>query len=1416
MELVLPYEFEPESDPESQAGQGASLINPLATLPEHLSLQRRDLAMVVTSKMEQYHVLEMIGEGSFGRVYKGRRKFSGQVVALKFIPKVGRSEKELRSLKREIEIMRGLRHPNIVLLLDSFETEREVVVVTEYAEGELFQILEDDGSLPESQVREIACQLVSALYYLHSNRILHRDMKPQNILLGKGGVVKLCDFGFARAMSVSTLVLTSIKGTPLYMSPELVEEKPYDHTADLWSLGCILYELHTGAPPFYTNSIFHLVQLIVKDPVKWPENMSEGCMSFLKGLLTKDPQKRLAWPGLLKHPYVADGVIVLSDEGSSSPLTVMPSPDIQALKQQQAAAKSVPCNGESKLLRRAKEQRTKGHKNRQDLTENGKAVCSSQPRSKTAPAGEAPTSGHSLGSTFTVCRNSAHPAANQHQANDIGVARVHPASCKGPISRDYEKEFPSVEVGPRQVLRHSGPGHRGLASVRMDSDVSNHKFYCIDRDADSDEEWQRLAEVTDWANHMSVSMDPPIQQKLKSRLLRSKDQAISNYSSPQARFIYQLVSVKCMKTSFHPQILSETLDEPSTITSVLKVLNNITLTSDPADARRVCEELELPMFLCSLTEEMLTSPEVMKKPWSERIVGELMAVLLTSWERNPEWKIKEKRAEDLCQVFMSIFLQPDSNRMAYIVMCLPPAISCYCSKPICSSWDKCESPDGQTDSSSGVSPVGPRGGNITHHIFSQYVLVAFCHIIVAIIIFSQQQNESYALYDFLNSELWGHLWTKVGTTLHKPASEAEFLSINGLYIFLSLALFAFSNEPYECVVLFSDEDKKLTRTLSLLLTTDSSSTELKRGLLWGNSDMSSLSVMSCHLLCFPFALELPQEKMTEILHSYQSLNVVTGLVQAILSVRSQLFVIQTQPPALLELPLSLLRRLCLSSPQGAAPCFTKAAKASGFLPQSAEAEQILNHLNQSGSPAEQSRHNGIQHKNVFNLSRDDGDPKRGTDISRGSTDKSRGTREAPKVQSQLLKSKSTFGKLRERGEQPKLRQDHRILSVEHLQDSMDQHSYSVEDLLDSLELQRGFSHLKHFPTHNNSSMSWLIDSLEQPRKSLYPTKGDGSCLRVSEIKGQAPEPVVKTASSLLSMLLQSESLSGCAMQLLTLLTAWCPTAFSLPVDPALLRVALSHCDDGVRAAACSLLAQLEPFWGHSTIGTKASPNWTIDTALFQDLLSRLDDPAPSVRRIACKVAERWLCLVGQTGFKCLPKGDQHMREGLGTKKRTICVPAGKGRGKKGVEAEGGKGGKGDAGSPLKPMGPSLEGEEWVKVAMGAACPAVSLLSDSDAVIRRCACVILGNMAVVGGGDRALISADAPHQVLRVARGDSHHAVRRQAMATLRSFGRLDTLQQALKSIEAGLKLHHASQGSSLPSNYRWPVSQLEGPSRGKT
>lgn len=104
-------------------------------------------------------------------------------------------------------------------------------------------------------------------------------------------------------MSIHTMVLTSIKGTPLYMSPELVEEKPYDHTADLWSVGCILYELFVGTPPFYTSSIFQLVSLIVKDPVKWPEAISP--VFKVRGQKGRSPACGVRLAGELMAPCAA-------------------------------------------------------------------------------------------------------------------------------------------------------------------------------------------------------------------------------------------------------------------------------------------------------------------------------------------------------------------------------------------------------------------------------------------------------------------------------------------------------------------------------------------------------------------------------------------------------------------------------------------------------------------------------------------------------------------------------------------------------------------------------------------------------------------------------------------------------------------------------------------------------------------------------------------------------------------------------------------------------------------------------------------------------------------------------------------------------------------------------------------------------
>ncbi|KAA8587056.1 hypothetical protein FQN60_000892 [Etheostoma spectabile] len=791
--------------------------------------------------MDSYHVLELVGEGSFGRVYKGRKRFTGQVVALKFMPKVGRSEKELRSLKREIDIMRGLQHPNIVQLFDSFETDTEVVVVTEYAEGQLFQIIEDDGNLPESQVQEIACQLVSALYYLHSHRILHRDMKPQNILLGKSGVVKLCDFGFARAMSVSTLVLTSIKGTPLYMSPELVEEKPYDHTADLWSLGCILYELHTGAPPFYTNSIFHLVQLIVRDPVKWPDTMSDTCTSFLKGLLTKDPQKRLSWPDLLHHPFVADGVLVVSDNTCVySPLTVTPSPDMMALKLQQVAAKMVATPGGSRLLRKAREQ--------MDNSNRGKPVGSDSAKKKKdrvgnekAMSGMAAASPRAKPPCSDVTDTSVHPvmtAANQsfNPKNQAFVRSKH----RGQISRDYEQEFPSVEVGPQLVQR-----------CNEDSRTTLHV-----EDFDSEDYWEKLAQES----------DPSSQQ---SELL--------NYSAIIPQLKSKILAFKAQQTG-------GVVEEVWRIHLPLKVLHNLVLSSDLEKSYYISHELGLPLVLLDLVDDAVENSNFIKQPWSVAALGEMIVVLMIYWEKHCDWMEEEHRLEEFTKPFMTILSQPNFIPLAPLAASVLSLLTQH-DVHVKVDMDNLTTLlknlllDSNEPQLSLPSGLGLWDG------------------LLSLLLHTLTEDENGSGSSCLDPVMFLDLWKTIGTSLARTTPDTDFCSANGLHSFLSIALVVFTKEPYSCAPLLHLCD------------------EGNPGRLEVDLSHNRLPVLSCHLLCFPFALDLQSHTMSAILQLYDSCGIVASLLQ----------VIQTLPPSLLELPLSLLSRLLLCDPERSVSRLGKAA-----------------------------------------------------------------------------------------------------------------------------------------------------------------------------------------------------------------------------------------------------------------------------------------------------------------------------------------------------------------------------------------------------------------------------------------------------------------------------------------------------------
>ncbi|XP_057675963.1 serine/threonine-protein kinase 36-like isoform X2 [Corythoichthys intestinalis] len=786
--------------------------------------------------MDSYHVLAQVGQGSFGRVHKGMKRFTGQVVALKFMPKMGRSSKELQSLKKEIDIMSNLQHPNIVKFLDSFETETEVVVVTEYAEGQLFQIIEADGSLPESRVCEIACQLVSALYYLHSRRILHRDMKPQNILFDKNGVVKLCDFGFARAMSISTMVVTSIKGTPLYMSPELVAEKPYDHTADLWALGCILYEIHTGLPPFCADSIFHLGQLIVKNPIVWPDNMSSTCTSFLKGLLIKDPQKRLSWPHLLHHPFVADGVQATLD------------PDMLALKLKQMAEKTSPDSGDNRIFRKIREQRSKTNtKNKGESDKGKKDWVRSERDCRVIPIIDT-----SRPFDF-VSASSTSPPASLPPPNQPD---------RGLISQDYEREFLSVGVG-------SGLERSGSKSSTI---------------TESEEFWEKLAEETDPNRQnqgFSKSKDRTVISKLKSTILRFKQQ-------------------------LRDGVLTDTYH----IGLTLKVLQNLLLTSDIATTNHIGSDLGLPCFLFDLVRNSVESARFIQLPWSLQTLGEMIAALLIYWEKNQDWLGEEKRPENLVEPFITILNQENLHALAPLAASV---LSLFAKHKVAVNVDVALLSSLLKQQVSALNQLQlplPSGWGL-------------CDGLLSLLLHTLSEHGGG--FSCLDPRTFYYLWKRTGTSLAWTTPDMEFCSTNGLYFLMSATLLFFCNDPYSYVTLFCESKSTFVYTLGWVLSPECLPLFVK-----GNpvklEDLTheSFIQLSCQFLCLPFALDLTAYNSSRILQLYDSCGVVQGLLQ----------VIQTLPLSLVELPLSLLRRLLLCDRQRSLSRLSK--DANGFFSQSGQ------------------------------------------------------------------------------------------------------------------------------------------------------------------------------------------------------------------------------------------------------------------------------------------------------------------------------------------------------------------------------------------------------------------------------------------------------------------------------------------------
>ncbi|KAI8473226.1 MAG: kinase-like domain-containing protein [Monoraphidium minutum] len=242
-----------------------------------------------------FDILRVVGQGAFGKVFQVRHRANGRLYAMKVMRKERILQRDHGDYVRgERDVLTAVLHPYIVTLRFSFQTPSKLYLVLDFINGgHLFYNLYRQGMFDEAVARLYTAEMVCALSYLHSRGILHRDLKPENVLVDSDGHVRLTDFGLAKGNMDEGTRTNSFIGTMEYMAPEVIEGKGHGKEVDWWSVGILLYEMLAGQPPFRAKSRQVLQQQIMAAKVKWPKFLSPAALSLLKGLLTRDPQKRL-------------------------------------------------------------------------------------------------------------------------------------------------------------------------------------------------------------------------------------------------------------------------------------------------------------------------------------------------------------------------------------------------------------------------------------------------------------------------------------------------------------------------------------------------------------------------------------------------------------------------------------------------------------------------------------------------------------------------------------------------------------------------------------------------------------------------------------------------------------------------------------------------------------------------------------------------------------------------------------------------------------------------------------------------------------------------------------------------------------------------------------------------------------------
>nr|CAG4643105.1 EOG090X03P9 [Ilyocryptus agilis] len=259
------------------------------------------------TSIDDYEFYEQIGKGGFATVHRGKCRINGIPVAIKMInKKLMQAAGMVNRVRQEVTIHSRLKHPSVLELYSFFEDLDFVYLVLELCEnGELQRYLKALGHpLSEDETREVMNQLLEGMLYLHSLSILHRDLSLANLLLTKDMKIKIADFGLATQLSRPDEKHMTMCGTPNYISPEVATRSSHGLEADVWGLGCLLYTLLVGRPPFDTDAVKSTLTRVVMADFKLPPNLSAEAKDLIQRLLKKNPKERPTLEEVMDHPFM--------------------------------------------------------------------------------------------------------------------------------------------------------------------------------------------------------------------------------------------------------------------------------------------------------------------------------------------------------------------------------------------------------------------------------------------------------------------------------------------------------------------------------------------------------------------------------------------------------------------------------------------------------------------------------------------------------------------------------------------------------------------------------------------------------------------------------------------------------------------------------------------------------------------------------------------------------------------------------------------------------------------------------------------------------------------------------------------------------------------------------------------------------